>query len=273
MPKYACCNLCGKDNTELVERAQEPYSVVKCSQCGLVYVNPRPSIEDLSTCYLEDYYSEWIKEQRKRRLSIWKKRLKEIKKFKKAGNLLDIGSGTGLFLNIAKNDGWQVQGTEFSKYAREYAKKQFNLDIFKGELNGVDFKDNFFDVITMWHVLEHMQDPLMALKAANRVLKRDGLLVIAVPNFNNYFFKLMYFLKKGRRLPLFEKNIRDVHLYHFTPVTIKQMLNKAGFRIRKITVDTGRAYFIERVIDNIALFVYKIFRIHFGTLKIYAGKR
>jgi ubiquinone/menaquinone biosynthesis C-methylase UbiE len=103
----------------------------------------------------------------------------------------------------------------------------------------MNFPDNSFDAVTMWHVLEHTVNPMDVLREIRRVLKDTGVFVMAIPNLYNILSQFVYRLIKGRRVHLFDPDDRELHLYHFTPETIRLASEKAGFRVRKIVPDMG----------------------------------
>ena len=266
------CNLCGK-NEFIVLEIDEPYRVIKCSRCNLICVHPFPDLKRLEDNYSEGYYAAWINEQINVRNRIWKNRLRKVKKFKNKGKLLDVGCGSGLFLNKAKTNGWEVSGTEISEYAVKRAKDKFDIDVFRGMLYESEFKDNFFDVITIWHVLEHTNDPMHNLVEARRILKNDGLLIIAVPNINDYIYRLAYMIVKFKKPLLFDKANREIHLYHFSIRTLTELLEKAGFKVVKSDVDTQRSFWGEKIIDDLSWLLHKIIRVNFGSaIEIFAKK-
>lgn len=272
MLKNINCNLCGQNNFRTLQ-ADKSFEVVKCKNCGLIFITPLPEGDKLFNHYDKEYYAPWLKEQFISRKRMWKRRLKEVQSFKKTGKLLDVGCGTGLFLNEAKRNGWDVYGTEVSKYALDHAKDAFGIEIFGGELKENNFPDNFFDVITFWHVLEHTKDPLGNLTEARRILKSNGILIVAVPNIRNYIYKIAYMLIKLKRAKLFSLSDREIHLYHFSVSSLKKMVEKAGFLPIRFDVDTGRIMIGERILDVFAWVLYKTLKINIGmAIEVYAKK-
>lgn len=273
MPRYVSCNLCGLNDTEIVQKAEEPFKVVKCKKCGLVYTNPQPDSELIQQHYQEDYYKEWLERQMKRRIPMWKKRLKGLKKYKKKGRLLDVGFGSGTFLGLAKEEGFEIYGTEISEFACRYVKDRLGIDVFRGDLREAHFPDDTFDVITIWHTLEHLPDPKATLKEIHRLLKKDGLLVVAVPNLNNYITRILYLLAKGKKLKLFSINAKELHFWHFSNHSITSMLKKAGFEIIKIDMDLAQIELQKKIVDYLTILTRIFTGRNFGeALKIFAVK-
>jgi ubiquinone/menaquinone biosynthesis C-methylase UbiE len=273
MPKTVDCNFCGPNSTEIVQKAEDPFRVVKCKTCGLVFTHPQPDKGSIEEHYQEDYYKEWLEKQMKRRIPMWKKRLKELLKYKKNGRLLDVGFGSGTFLRLAKENGFEVNGTEISEYACRYVKDHYGIDVFRGDLEEARFPSDNFDVVTLWHALEHLPDPRSTLEEIHRILKKDGLLVVAVPNLNNFITRILYFLAKGKKLKLFSINAKELHLWHFSPHSLSRMLQETGYGVMKIKLDLAQIEFPKKIVDFLTLLVHSLIRKNLGeAFKIYASK-
>ncbi|PRZ26233.1 class I SAM-dependent methyltransferase [Flavobacterium granuli] len=137
------------------------------------------------------------------------------------GRILDIGAGTGDFLSVAKNDGWETVGVEPSEKAKSIAKNK-----------GVSFveetaelENNSFDVISMWHVLEHVPDLDNQIKELKRLLKPEGTLIIAVPNFKSFDAKYYGAFWAAYDVP--------IHFWHFSKMAIKTLFEKEGMLLKK----------------------------------------
>ncbi len=273
MPRHVKCNLCGEDDTRLVQKAEEPYRVVRCKNCGLVYTNPHPDREVIEEHYQEDYYREWIERQMKRRVPMWKRRLKDLQKHKSNGRLLDVGFGCGTFLKLAREGGFEVFGTEISEYACRYAQHVLELDVFRGELEEARLPSESFDLVTLWHCLEHLADPKAALKEIHRVLKKNGLLLVAVPNLDNYITRVLYVLARGKRLKLFSVNAKELHLWHFTTQSLAALLNAAGFKVVEVNLDLAQIEFSKKIVDFLTSGIHALTGKNYGeAMKAYALK-
>jgi len=265
------CNLCNERQFKVIEEDQQPFKVLKCKNCSLVFVYPHPTYVDLESHYDNGYYDEWISKQKASRLKMWQKRLIKITKFKSSGFLLDVGCGEGAFLCLAQKKGWQVSGTEISTFAVKHASAELNKNIFCGDLRSVQFRENLFDVVTMWHVLEHVDDPQKYLSEIHRILKPDGLLVLAVPNVNNMVFQLVYRIVRGRKLKLFTKGEKEIHLYHFSPTTLRAYLEITGFNCLKLSPDFGVIALSKKIVNMISVVPYYLAGIHiFGAIEVFA---
>ena len=156
-----------------------------------------------------------------------RKRSHIITRYKAKGRLLDIGCATGAFLVYMRNHqvNWQLKGVETSPYASQIARTQYNLDVFTGSLEEAKFPDLYFDVVSLWEVLEHLQNPIDTLTEVHRVLKKDGIIVLRVPNGSSFDARLFKQYWEGLDPPR--------HLFVFTPNTIKEVFKKTGFELLK----------------------------------------
>ncbi len=273
MLRCVICDLCERNNTEIIQKAETPFQVVRCKNCGLVYVDPQPGRDFMKAHYSEDYYKEWIETQMERRVPMWEKRLKKLLKYKRRGSLLDVGFGCGTFLNLAKEKGFDVSGTEISEYACQYVQEKLGMEVFCGDLKKARFPGEGFDVVTVWHTLEHVPSPSVTLEEIHRILKKDGVLVVAVPNLNNFITRFLYFLVRWRKLKLFSVKAKELHLYHFSILTLTAILEKTGFRVKKIELDLAQIEFSKKILDFVTRIIYFFTRKNFGeAMKVYAVK-
>jgi SAM-dependent methyltransferase len=170
-----------------------------------------------------------------------------------------VGCADGAFLALAARRGWKAKGTEISAYAADFAEKASGAEIFRGELSDAGYPAGSFDVVTLWHVLEHMADPRRCLEEVRRVLSPGGLLVLAVPNVNDILMRAAYTAARFRKPRLFSVNDREVHLYHFSPVTIKAMIEIAGFESISVSPDKGITDAVKRAINIAASLLFYLF--------------
>lgn len=238
------CPLCDCDSGAIFY-SEDGFNVARCDNCGYMYMNPFPTASGFQKIYNDTY--RFGKEDIDKIVNgfeagtrlLFEDRLNVIKKYKKSGRLLDIGCSYGIFLRLAKESGYSVHGVEISKPVVDYGREKFKLDIREGMLKDEDFPEEYFDIVTMFDVLEHVRDPLEELKAAIRVLKKDGLFLMTTPNVTVHLIKsrvvdLLPFLRyyKGN-LPNtpFKANELGMpyHINYVTPYTLKLMLSKAGF--------------------------------------------
>ena len=187
-----------------------------------------------------------------------KRRLVEKSTSLKTGQILDVGTGTGFFLNEMKINGWQVNGTEKSSDARDFAKKEFSLDNLPSE-NLFTLKDNSFDVITLWHVLEHIHQITENMEAFGRLLKTNGKLIIAVPNHDstdaNHYKEFWAAFDVPR------------HIWHFAPKQMKQLGEKHGFKLASLHTMPFDSFYVAMLSEKYKKSSLSLFKgIFFGKI-------
>lgn len=211
--------------------SQETFDLYRDETLDMLITSPQPSLENLGKYYeSEDYISHTDNKR-----SLFEKLYHFIKSIAlknklnlinsqqpNKGILLDIGAGTGEFLSVAKNDGWQTIGVEPSDRAKAIAKSK-----------GVSFveqtselENNSFDVISMWHVLEHVPDLDAQIKELKRLLKPTGTLIIAVPNFKSFDAKYYGKFWAAYDVP--------IHFWHFSKTAIKLLFEKEEMKLEKV---------------------------------------
>ncbi|MBM2842117.1 MAG: methyltransferase [Bacteroidetes bacterium] len=164
------------------------FEILRCPRCGLGCTIPRLPFEELGRYYPDEYYSldQNLQMEASRESILFRlNRINRIKRFIPSGRLIDIGSGTGMFLKTARDHGFKVEGLEISKDVTAFGNKTWGLSIKHGNLHDSIFPANRYDVVTLWHVFEHLHEPLTAAKQLFDLTKPGGFLVIAVPNFNS----------------------------------------------------------------------------------------
>ena len=232
------CNLCGADNAETIfagagwqQPVPEGCALVRCRQCGLMYLSTRPTPDEIGAYYTPDYtpYRSAIEDERSWLMRTIRKgklvkRCKLVEKYSglKTGRILDVGCSTGLFLHEMAQAGWETCGVELTPDVAEYARTRFGLDVFTGMLSEASFPPQSFDVISFWDVLEHTFSPAAELARASQLLKPDGLLAINIPNYHCPDRQLFGPHWVGYDPPR--------HLYVFTRATLTALLHKTRFR-------------------------------------------
>ncbi len=229
------CPLCGSEhfqnhiicNDFLV--SQESFVIVKCDQCSFEFTNPRPKSEVLGDYYQSASYISHSNKitgltdivYRTARYFALKKKLRLINKYHTKKSILDYGCGTGAFLNVCKKAGWEVTGVELDSKARSIAEGTTKSKISDALINIES--DTRFEVITLWHVLEHVSDINEIIDQLKQKLAKGGKLIVAVPNKASY----------DRQLYKEHWAAYDVprHLYHFDQPTMKQMMKKHQLKL------------------------------------------
>jgi SAM-dependent methyltransferase len=225
---------------------------VTCADCGLVFIDPVPDDAVAASTYGAGYYEPWQAEAGGARRRMWRRRLRLLARRRAAGALLDVGCGDGQFLAAARDAGWRVDGIEFSPEGASRAAARLGRPVAVGDLSRTRQLQGPFDVVTLWHVVEHLVDPRSMLEAARARLTPGGLLVVAVPNLDNLPMRLAYRLARRRALPLYEADWREPHLSHFDPRTLRALLRGAGFDAIEIIPDRCALEFAKRAIDAAA---------------------
>lgn len=241
------CPLCGSKNYDQWRSVKDrfevipghTYSIVSCQDCGFRFLNPRPDRHTIQAFYLSGEYDPFISIKDRlslndvfyaliRRFSLWRKRLL-VESFRPSGDLLDVGCGTGEFLQYMRKSGWQVTGVEPDKNARQFAVEQA-LPVNAG----VDsLRDHNFDVITLWHVLEHMHDFRDVLKNLAGMLNQDGALILAMPNVDSWDMRRYQEEWVALDTPR--------HLYHFTEKDVVKLIAGMDLQLlatRNLWLDT-----------------------------------
>lgn len=238
------CNICGADDFDVVYpelpglaglNPKEVFSssshnisveqVVRCKNCGLVYVTPRfkPTVVvgGYSGAVDEDYVS-----QEQARLATFQKSLQLLAQHApQPGKLLDVGAAAGYFVKAASNAGWQAEGVEPSRWMSKYASSHLGVKVKPGTIHDHHYTKSSFDAVTFWDVLEHVPDPSADLAVAAKILKPGGILIVNYPDFASLPARIF-----GRKWWF----ILSIHLFYFTSDTITKLLNKHGFNILKI---------------------------------------
>ena len=275
------CKLCGCNRRKIVltncqdylENTPGKFTIAQCNRCGLFYLNPRPTMEELTSCYTCEYYA-----YQKPDLTKMKKRLSKLKNFpfqgilkerfhypiqhdhsllKKAlirfafffcrplfrgvlefrgdGRVLDIGCGGGLHLWFLKNLGWESWGLEISPQASQVA-QTLGINVFCGELPQANLPSQYFDIIRMNHVLEHLHSPEAYLKEIKRILKPEGICLVRIPNIRSLNYPVFKKYWAGLDVPR--------HLYSFSPTTLKALFDKFGFETKRINFVASAGTFL-----------------------------
>lgn len=204
------------------------YHYDKCLDCGLIFQNPQVDFDTIINHYNHQpiYKSNVSRNGIQRILNNFglKKRANVVLKHKPTGKLLDVGCGNGVFIDYVKNNSnLEVVGTEINVDNVTYLTGKKGLDVRLGNLNEISFTNQEFDIITLWDVIEHLNDPNHTLAEIKKLLKPDGNLIIRVPNGNSVDFALFGKYWAGLDAPR--------HLYVFSKKSLSYLLSVHGFQI------------------------------------------
>jgi len=242
MKKYKTiknCPVCNKTEfTEFIDCvdytvSQDMFTIVECKECNFHFTNPIPVIEEIGEYYKSESYVSHSSTnkglinkiyQRVRNYTL-KQKVKLITRHSIGKNHLDIGAGTGHFINATTLSGFRSVGLEPDEDARKLAGDTHNVNIQPLE-NLYSIAEKSIDVITMWHVLEHVYDLQKDLIQIEKILKDDGVMVVAVPNMNS--FDAVHYKEYWAAYDL------PIHLYHFTPNDIDRLFCKFNMEVVEI---------------------------------------
>ena len=222
------CHVCGGARFYYLFSAAD-CRVVRCDDCGLVFLNPQPSDDELARIYSADYFlgsnteqnSQAVREIKQATARLY---LSEISRYcgPDSGHLLEIGCGDGDFLVTAQAAGWRVTGVDYSATACEKARQRLKHgEVFCGELQSVCLAAEQFDLCVISDVIEHVRSPMDFLREIYRLLKPGGVLFIATPSIDSWSARLM-------RQKWME--FKAEHLTYFDPQTLQTALFKSNFR-------------------------------------------
>jgi len=270
------CPICGSSKQEKAIKTKdyfltkEDFSINKCKKCGFHFTNPRPVETRLGDYYKSEEYISHSNSnkglfgflyQQIRRYTL-KKKYDLISSKKDANNILDIGCATGQFLYEFKKRGWNCRGVEPDEEARAFARKTYNLKVLDTE--EIDALDSHsFDVITMWHVLEHVSELSKRMEDLRRLIKENGIVFIALPN--RLSWDALHYKKywAGYDVPR--------HLYHFSKTDVNNIFEKYGFVMKEVQPMKFDSYYVsllsEKYLGNKLSFISAFFKGFYSNLK------
>ncbi len=233
------CDLCGsREATQLLECERLDGPLVRCCGCGLTYVGER---ERDFTFASADAEKSLTLAERVRALGLvdepvetaeapWREklfqdRLRSLQRHITTGRLLEIGCATGEFLRLAARAGFDVEGVEPEPFTSTQARTLHGLNVITGTLAEAAYRSGQFDVVALFHVLEHLDSPRQIMTEVNRILRLGGIAIIETPNIDTVWFRLL----KSR----WRQFIPD-HYYFFTPQTLSRLMRETGFHVLEV---------------------------------------
>ena len=223
----------------------EVFEILEDPSLNLLYTHPKPDDQTLKAYYPDTGYISHTNQLKTlidvlyhtvRYFSL-KRKVRLLAPFKsKKGSLLDVGAGTGHFIRAAKKDGWDVKGIEPNSTAREIANTKSHNSVF-GEKMLSGFPTASFDVITLWHVLEHLPNLEEDIKTFKKILKPNGRIIVAVPNFKSYDAKHFKNFWAGYDVPR--------HLWHFSKDSIASVFSKVKLSLESTHPMLMDSYYVS----------------------------
>jgi len=244
------CPVCGSTDKSLFQICKdhfvscESFNISRCDSCGFCFTDPRPSHTESIKYYNSEKYVSHSKTtrgitnvlfHRARGYTLaFKKRL--VSKYTREKIILDYGCGTGDFLSVMKENGWNTLGIEPNPDARTHANEKHSLNVYdEGALEGIP--DHSLGTITLWHVLEHIYPLNDRIGTFHDKLQDDGTLIVAVPNMNSYDAK-----HYGKYWAAYDV---PRHIYHFVPDTMIKLMSQSGFSHVKSKAMVLDAFYIS----------------------------
>ncbi len=221
------CNLCGSTRHTPVYRMPDPlyptgelFTVVACDNCGLGFVNPRPTPQEMAKYYPPQYYQEGFEvdlAHHEKRYRTEAGFLRELEKPGASPALLDVGCANGAFPRYMRSRGWTVEGVEVFAASRPIS----DFPVYARPFPEIPVAEARYDAVTAWAVIEHVHDPMAHFRKAAQVLKRGGRFVFLVTNFESLASRRLFREDPPR------------HLYFFTLSTVRRYLREAGLELER----------------------------------------
>ncbi len=243
MGKKLICPLCLGSNVKIQYKRKDG-KIYQCINDGLFFLNPQPRDKELFNIYNERYFEKEKNEkiitgyyryidEKNLFLDYFRKKIYLLKKYVKKGRLLDVGCSHGFLLEEAKKSGFDPIGIDISEYMVEYT-KEHGYKAIHADIKSAGFKDNYFDVVTAFQVIEHLKNPKDFFKEVHRILKPGGIFMVATPNADGYLKKIL-----GKYLPTFKHR---EHILFFSARPMLMALHDSKFVSVKILKDEVRFY-------------------------------
>ena len=240
------CPLCGADSPRIAYQVKDwqqgvdgAFTIVRCGECALLYLSPRPTLTELATYYPADYAAYqrgplgterwWVRRPRMYGLD---KRCRAVTRFASQGRLLDVGCATGDFLARMRRYGrWELVGLERDPRAAASARQQYGLEVYEGPMDQVDLASQSFDVVTLWDVVEHLPQPGASLRRITEWLQPGGRLVMRTPDASSVYARVFGRYWAGLDAPR--------HLTVLDRASLLRLLSQNGFQVERLWVLSG----------------------------------
>jgi len=208
-----------------------------------VWLDPPLGLEELAQHYTPDYY-QLLQASSNDDHERWRRHAKSLQKYKRSGDILDLGCGSGAFLRALKADGvnWHLHGVEISPQSARQAAETTGAEVFVGDVLAAPFPPASFDAITAFDVLEHLHDPRETLRKITEWLRPGGIFYVFLPNIDSIERRVFRSYWFGLELPR--------HLYHFSPKSLRSLAERAG--LQTTSISTTRDTVIENSLRYVA---------------------
>jgi SAM-dependent methyltransferase len=245
LDKRQICRICGPSEFERFME-KNSFHLERCLRCKLVQVTDNLENVNLADYYGKDFFDEnymWLQAEGKGRAGEYRKfnhRLDEIENLtRERGHILDVGCSFGFFLDVARSRGWKTTGVEIGEYAAQYGVDKLQLEIHACNLLKAPLPKNSIDVVAMWNVLEHLDNPLEQFKFINRLLRPGGLVVFTTGDVDSYLRHL--------QVSHWRAFIPPIHLSNYSIFSIKMLFHKCGFELVHRSVALPKEYLLKRI--------------------------
>jgi SAM-dependent methyltransferase len=238
----SACPACGGDKIIDLLRApdrfhgrSQNYQLVKCPNCELVWLENPPTAEEMGQHYGPDY-DRAIAAAGDSSPRRWKARRDTLVQYKTAGRILDLGCSSGAFLASLPSDKWELYRIEMSQEVADRAKARCGANVFVGDILDAPFTAGTFDVVTCFHVFEHIYNPKEVLTKVSYWLKPGGIFYFLVPNIDSAAAKVFKSYWYALELPR--------HLFHYSPASLSYLAEATGLKV--LSMRTEREVFFEK---------------------------
>jgi 2-polyprenyl-3-methyl-5-hydroxy-6-metoxy-1,4-benzoquinol methylase len=245
------CVVCGSDQ-HAPFRQSGSFEIRRCRGCGLRFLHPQPTADDLERLYAESYfqsadsvaqgYSAYSDEAANWRAT-FRDRLRHLPSPPAGARLLDVGAAAGYFVEQARKVGWDAEGVEPSNWAATYARETLQQPVRQATLESAGYADRSFDLVTFWEVIEHLPRPHEFLVEVARVLRPNGMIALSTPDCGSLAARF-----SGKRWLGWQKI--PEHLYFFDRVSLERLLERAGFEVvsrRYVTLTVTWRFALQRL--------------------------